>query len=111
MHGASPSMGGKVGFSPVRHTRDHRPALLLGRGWFRQLPFIPATFQAPDGALTLNPGGNYVEPYFATKALIVAQDGGLDVREAAEAWIGWALPRQRPEWLIPPLLSRQSRQQ
>ena len=52
--------------------------------------YIP--LQAPDGAVTLNPGGNYVEPYFATKALIVAQDGGLDVREAASAW-----RRQRAE--------------
>ncbi len=62
--------------------------------------FQPATLQAPDGALTLNPGGNYVEPYFATKALIVAQDGGLDVRESANAWIGWALPRQQPDGLF-----------
>ncbi|MGA8539342.1 MAG: hypothetical protein WB566_07570 [Terriglobales bacterium] len=62
--------------------------------------FYPATLQSPDGALTLNPGGDYVEPYFATKALIVAQDGGLDVREAAMAWIGWALPRQRPDGLF-----------
>jgi hypothetical protein len=62
--------------------------------------FYPATFQAPDGAVVLNPGGNYVEPYFATKALIVAQDGGLDVRQAASAWIGWALPRQQPSGLF-----------
>ena len=57
--------------------------------------FDPATLQSPDGAITLNSGGDYVEPYFATKALIVAQDGGLDVHEAAQAWIRWALPRQR----------------
>lgn len=62
--------------------------------------FYPATLQAPDGAMTLNPGGNYVEPYFATKALIIAQDGGLDVHEAALAWINWALPRQRPDGLF-----------
>ncbi len=48
----------------------------------------------------MNPGGNYVEPYFATKALIVAQDGGLDIHEAALAWIGWALPRQRRDGLF-----------
>src|SRR3984893_18228092 len=59
--------------------------------------FYPETLQAPDGAMTLNPGGNYVEPYFATKALIVAQDGGLDVRDAAAAWIRWVLPRQQPD--------------
>jgi len=62
--------------------------------------FYPATLQSPDGAITLNFGGNYVEPYFATKALIVAQDGGLDVHEAAQAWIGWALPRQRHDGLF-----------
>jgi hypothetical protein len=62
--------------------------------------FYPETLQAPDGAMTLNPGGNYVEPYFATKALIVAQDGGLDVRDAAAAWIRWVLPRQQPDGLF-----------
>lgn len=62
--------------------------------------FYPSTFQAGDGAITLTQGGNYVEPYFATKALIVAQDGGLDVHEAAQAWIDWALPRQRPNGLF-----------
>jgi hypothetical protein len=66
----------------------------------RAAAFYPATLQAPDGAMTLNSGGNYVEPYFATKALIVAQDGGLDVRQAARSWIAWALPRQRPDGLF-----------
>jgi len=62
--------------------------------------FYPSTFQGPDGAMVLNPGGKYVEPYFATKALIVAQDGGLDVHDAAMAWIRWSLPRQRPNGLF-----------
>ena len=62
--------------------------------------FSPATFQTPDGAVELKPGSDYVEPYFATKALIVAQDGGLDVHQAALAWIGWFLPRQRPNGLF-----------
>lgn len=62
--------------------------------------FDPLTFQQVAGALTLNPGGTYVEPYFATKALIVAQDGGLDVHDVALAWIGWYLPRQRPNGLF-----------
>ncbi len=62
--------------------------------------FDPQTFQSPDGALVLNPGGNFVEPYFATKALIVAEDGGLDIHQAAEAWIGWALPRQQASGLF-----------
>jgi hypothetical protein len=58
------------------------------------------TFQEADGAIVLIPGGNYVEPYFATKALIVAEDSGLDVRQSAWAWINWALPRQRPDGLF-----------
>lgn len=62
--------------------------------------FAPSTYQGPDGAMELNPGGNYVDPYFATKALIVAQDGGLDVRQAALAWINWALPRQQKNGLF-----------
>ena len=62
--------------------------------------FEPTTFQQPDGAVTLTAGGDYVEPYFATKALIVAQDGGLDIHDAATAWINWALPRQRKDGLF-----------
>ena len=58
------------------------------------------TFQAPDGAIALTPGGNYVEPYFATKALLVAQDGGMDIRDAAQAWIQWILPRQTSRGLF-----------
>lgn len=77
-------------------------AALLGCGpqsvW--AATFCPATFQRPDGAMTLNAGGDYVEPYFATKALIVAQDGGLDVHQQALAWIQWALPRQRANGLF-----------
>jgi hypothetical protein len=62
--------------------------------------FSPTTFQRPDGAVTLNAGGDYVEPYFVTKALIVAQDGGLDIHDVATAWISWALPRQRKDGLF-----------
>lgn len=59
--------------------------------------FIPQNYQAADGALVLQTNGDYVEPYFATKALIVAQDGGLDIRQAASAWIQWALAHQRSD--------------
>ncbi len=62
--------------------------------------FDPSTFQQPDGALVLNPGGNYVEPYFATKALLAAEQGGLDIHDSALAWIRWALPRQRADGLF-----------
>ena len=62
--------------------------------------FRPTSFQGVDGAIELNTGADYVEPYFATKALIVAQDAALDVHEAALAWIRWALPRQRANGLF-----------
>jgi hypothetical protein len=52
-------------------------------------------YRLPDGAVVLQGGGDYVEPYFATKALLVAQDAGLDVREPVNAWIRWALAHQR----------------
>lgn len=62
--------------------------------------FDSSVFQQADGAITLNPGGTYVEPYFATKALIVAQDGGLDIHKPALAWINWTLQRQRHNGLF-----------
>ncbi len=62
--------------------------------------FDPGTFLQPDGALVLNPGGDYVEPYFATKAILAAQDGGLDVHEVALAWIRWGLAHQRADGLF-----------
>jgi hypothetical protein len=62
--------------------------------------FTLGTFQTADGAIVLNPGGDYVEPYFATKALIVAQDGGMDIRRPAQSWIAWLLPRQRANGLF-----------
>ncbi len=62
--------------------------------------FRPTRFQSPDGAISLSSDAKYVDPYFATKALLVAQDGGLDAGEPALAWIRWALPRQRPNGLF-----------
>ncbi len=66
----------------------------------RAATFDAGTFQQPDGALVLNPGGDYVEPYFATKAILVAQDGGLDVNDVALAWIRWGLAHQRSDGLF-----------
>jgi hypothetical protein len=59
--------------------------------------FEAGRYATADGALLLNDTGNYVEPYFATKALLVAQSSGLDTKEAALAWIRWLLPRQLPD--------------
>src|SRR5690348_13248313 len=59
--------------------------------------FAPGPFQHRDGALALAPNGNYAEPYFATKALLVSGEAGLDVHDASVAWIKWLLPRQRSD--------------
>src|SRR5205807_3778104 len=59
--------------------------------------FAPESYRSADGALLLTTHGNYVEPYFATKALLAAQDAGLDIRQAGLAWVGWALQRQRKD--------------
>lgn len=56
--------------------------------------FDPSGYQLPEGAISLQYRGDYIEPYFATKALIVAQESGLDVRGPAQKWIQWLLPRQ-----------------
>ncbi|MBV9074116.1 MAG: hypothetical protein JOZ10_10820 [Acidobacteria bacterium] len=56
--------------------------------------FDLAGYQHADGAISLGYYSDYVEPYFATKALIVASDAGLDVHDVAERWIAWLLPRQ-----------------
>ncbi len=66
----------------------------------RAAAFVPEHYSKPDGALVLLTDGNYVEPYFATKALLTAQDAGLDVRTSALAWIHWVLPRQRQDGRI-----------
>src|SRR5579859_5746934 len=59
--------------------------------------FVPTHYRSTDGALLLQTNGNYVEPYFATKALLTAQDAGLDIRQAGLAWIRWALQRQNKD--------------
>jgi len=56
--------------------------------------FNPNGYQLPDGAISLRHHGDYIEPYFATKALLLAQEAGLDVRQPVEQWIQWLLPRQ-----------------
>src|SRR5258708_34425277 len=60
-------------------------------------PFVPEQYQSQDGALVIEANGDYVEPYFATKALIVAQDAGLDVRDTAAGWITWGLAHQKKD--------------
>lgn len=51
-------------------------------------------YQTPSGAIQLFFDGNSIDPYFATKALIVAHALKLDINEPAKKWIAWLLPKQ-----------------
>lgn len=57
-------------------------------------------FQQADGAITVRRDGDLVDPYFATRALLVAHRSGLPVRDAAASWIAWLLPRQGDDGLF-----------
>jgi len=65
--------------------------------WTSSRPFDPNGYQHPDGSISLHYNGDFIEPYFATKALILAQEGGLDVRQPVQQWIQWLLPRQQKD--------------
>lgn len=57
-------------------------------------------YQGMDGAITVGNGGEVVEPYFASKALLVAREGGLNIDSAAYDWIAFAIRMQRPDGLF-----------
>jgi hypothetical protein len=79
------------------------PLLIVGLCVLSAAPdFSAATFNADrlktrDGALMLAPDSAYIDPYFSNKALLVADDAGLDVKPAATQWIAWLLPRQKKD--------------
>ncbi|WP_425485216.1 hypothetical protein [Burkholderia guangdongensis] len=54
-------------------------------------------YQRGDGAITVRLHGTGIDPYFAAKALLGAEDAQLDATRAARAWIAWLLPRQRAD--------------
>ena len=56
--------------------------------------FTPGPYQNGDGAVTVGADGDFVDPYFANRALTLADEFGLDVRAAANPWIRWAMARQ-----------------
>lgn len=53
-----------------------------------------AGYQNEHGAITVGYRGDFVDPYFATRALLTAHHAGLNITHAAQAWIAWLLPRQ-----------------
>ena len=54
-------------------------------------------YQRHDGAMTVHINGDTIDPYFATKALLAAQEAGLDIRRSGVKWIEWALQHQRTD--------------
>ena len=54
-------------------------------------------FVRNDGAITVSAKGNFVDPYFANKALITAFEAGLEVTDLTRNWLAWLLPRQRAD--------------
>ena len=60
-----------------------------------------AEFIGADGALTVFPHGDFVEPYSAIKALLIAKRLGVDVHEPAAAFADWILPFQQANGPFP----------
>lgn len=54
-------------------------------------------YQTPDGAITVNEHSDFVDPYFANRALTLADESGMDVHAAAEHWIPWLTAHQLPD--------------
>jgi hypothetical protein len=63
------------------------------------VPF--SEFTGADGALTVFPHGDYVEPYSAIKALIAAHRLGVDVHAQADAFTDWIAPFQQANGPFP----------
>ncbi len=54
-------------------------------------------FVRADGAISVKAHGNFIDPYFANKALITALEAGLEVTDITRNWLAWLLPRQRED--------------
>ena len=57
-------------------------------------------YQEDNGAVTTMFHGDVIDPYFATKALLLAQDGELDSKKQSEQWVKWAIHAQRGDGLF-----------
>ena len=57
-------------------------------------------YQEDNGAITSWFHGDTIDPYFATKALLLARDGDLDARKQTLSWIKWAMHAQRGDGLF-----------
>ncbi|PLP98012.1 hypothetical protein CYJ10_24390 [Cupriavidus pauculus] len=63
----------------------------------RAAELVLTDYQRPDGGITTYFNGDSIDPYFATKALLAAQDAGMTTKAAATSWIAWLLARQHAD--------------
>jgi hypothetical protein len=71
--------------------------LLVASGTVGARAIDLAGFIDADGAISVQHGGDTVDPYFAMQALLLAHDEGFDVRAPMTRWVAWLLPRQKPD--------------
>ncbi len=57
-------------------------------------------YQSEDGSITVLKNGSVIDPYFATKALLIAKDGGLDISKIGKLWVDWVIKKQREDGLF-----------
>ena len=75
------------------------PAAEEKKSAVRELTLDPI-YLRPDGAIMTLTSGELVDPYFPTKALLIAHDSGMDVSKLATQWINWMIARQEPSGLF-----------
>lgn len=75
-------------------TTESHAAVVQGKSLF-------ADFMLPNGGMTVFPQGDYVEPYFALKALLAAHRLGVNINAEALAFAHWLLPFQRGNGVFP----------
>ncbi len=57
-------------------------------------------YQRSDGTIRTWTSGNVVDPYFPTKALLIAQDNGMDISAIGQSWIEWLMAKQEANGLF-----------
>lgn len=64
-------------------------------------PFmLDPIFLRPDGAILTWTSGPVIDPYFPTKALMLAQDNGMDISDIGTRWVDWMLAHQNDNGLF-----------
>jgi hypothetical protein len=71
--------------------------VFMSAAWSADATAPLARFTHADGAISVAPGGDFVDPYFAQKALTIVWESGLDASEATKQWLTWVIPRQRAD--------------